>query len=375
VLPPDPGSVSAILAALVAADRESWSLLTGHHDLGEVAERLRRIRRLPTLPDIRHLTVPADRLPVVIAHGPGFTDATSRIARHRERLWLMAPFRTSVRLIECGVAPDVILWTDRDTWPVAATLEQWRALPDELSRRLRAATLLADAFAPAEVVQQFTRAWTFDSGLGCGTPLPFHGFGVLAGVALALVLGHRHVGVAGVDLGSGSRLATLLDRLGAADLVRLTDLSGGAAAAFEHGPQAGPREPWLPGSPTSPHILCAQRVASGELDALAGLLDRVQCAADSSPDEGGVAGLIDDIRYRWRTNAAVVAAVQRADLRWLSEMWALTAQRLIPVDERRASRMTARLILPELAAALEAHLRDCRSCLDRNLTMPDEAVA
>lgn len=372
---PEPESVSAIVGRLVSADGAAWSLLTGHHDLDQVAERLRRISRLPKLPDVRHLHLPADRLPLVVAHGPGFTEAIAQIVANRGRVLLIAPFRSAVRLIEAGVVPDVIVLADRDTWPVAATLEQWRALPPDQSRRLSAATLIVDAFVPAEIVQRFTRACTFDSGLGCGTALPFHGFGVLVAVSLALMLGHRLVAIAGVDLEPASRLGALLKTLGEASHVRLAAVSGGLASALESGPQAGPREERLQTALTPSHFACARRVAATELDALAGLCSQVEQAARWSPDDPRVIGLVENIWGEWRVNATVAAAVQRADLRWLTEMWELAARSIAPIDARRATRMTARLILPELVAALGAHLRDCRSCLDRNLSARDEAVA
>lgn len=374
-MPPEPGSVSAIVGQLVSADAAAWSLLTGHHDLDQVAERLRRISRLPRLPDARQLPLPADRLPLVVAHGPGLTEAIAAIVANRGRVLLIAPFRSAVRLIEAGIVPDVIVLADRDTWPIGAALQQWRALPPDQSRRLSAATLVVDAFAPAEVVQRFTRACTFDSGLGCGTALPFHGFGVLVAVSLALVLGHRRVAIAGVDLEPASRLGALLKMLGEASHVRLAAVSGGLASALECGPQAGLREePPQTGLAPSP-IACARRVAATELDTLARLLRQVEQAAHWSPDDPRVTGLVEDISGGWRVNATVAAAVQRADLRWLTEMWELAERSIVPIDGRRATRMTARLILPELAAALEAHLRDCRSCLDRNLSAREEAVA
>lgn len=368
-------SVSDVVAALVAADRNPWSLLTGHRDLDEVAQRLRRVSRLPQLPDIRHLHLPVDRLPLIVAHGPGFTAAIAQITANRHRVLLVAPFRSAIRLIESGVAPDVIVLADRDTWPIASTLEQWRELPAEQSRRLSAATLVVDEFAPAEIIQRFTRAYTFDSGLRCGTALPFHGFGVLAAASLVLVLGHRHAAITGVGLTPATQLGALLKALGEADEVQLRDFSSGGASCLESGPLVGAREQSVRTDLMPSHTVCAIRVASRELDILAGLLREVKHAAGYSPADHRLAGLVKDIRSAWRVNPTVIAAVQRADLRWLSEIWALTGRSIAPLDARRSTEMTARLILRELAAVLENHLYDCRVCLDRNLGASAEAVA
>lgn len=370
---PNRSTVAGALALLAAADRQSWSLLTGHRDLCQVAERLRRVRELPRLPDIRHLDVPADRVPVVVAHGPGFSDVIADLVANRNRVWLIAPFRSALRLIDADVVPDVILLADRDTWPVASSLEQWRQLPAAHSRRLRAAALVVDAFAPAEIVMQFSRVYSFDCGLGCGTTLPLHGIGVLAAVSLSLVLGHRHLGVTGADLSSRTRLGSLLAALGETDDVLCVDVgTSGLSACLESGPLLAAREPALK-SGLSP-VACARAAGVRELDHLAERLDDVRRGLSSGTHDRWLAVLVADIRSRWRLNPAVVAAVERAEMRWVSEAWALDAMGMPPIDTTRSTQMIAGLVLHDLALALERHVRDCRECLDGNLGVAEAAA-
>ena len=82
MLPRRGTSVLDVIAALVVADAhgQSWSLLTGSQDLGEVEQRLHRVANLPVLADIREMEAPADRLPLIAAHGPGLAHALEQIA-------------------------------------------------------------------------------------------------------------------------------------------------------------------------------------------------------------------------------------------------------------------------------------------------------
>jgi len=371
---PERTSVLSVLASLAVADRESWSLLTGHRDLEEVSERLRRVTLMPKLPDVRHL-VPAGRVPLVVAHGPGFEAALPAIAANRNRLWVMAPFRSAVCLVKSDLVPDVIVLADRDTWPIAASLEQWRTMPADQSRRLTTATLVVDVFAPAELVDRFTRACTFDSGLGCGTALPLHGSAVLAAVSLAFVLGHRHVGIAGVDLNPATRLGGLLAQIADAEDAQCCDVAScGVAGCLERGPSLVALSPALRTSLSPSHPVCARATASRELETLAGLLREVEAGLMYTPTDERLTGLVHRVRSRWRQDPTVVAAVERADLRWLLALWELEALGIQPRDAGRSNEMVGRLVLTELARALEQHLDDCRACLDRHLGKV-EAVA
>ncbi len=364
-----------MLATLTLADRQAWSLLTGSHDLEEVGERLRRVAHLPRLADISELT-PPHRIPLVVGHGPGIEPALPAIAAHRERLWVLAPFRSAIALLDTGLAPDVIILADRDTWPIRASFEQWQSQSAERKRRLTAATLVIDAFAPADLVQQWSRVFLVDTGPGAGTPVPLFGSGVLAALSIVFGLGHRHVSLGGVDLNPGTKVGDFVARLRGANDVELVELgTDGFAALLATGPRTAPRRPEWQSRPSAAAAAAALAVAAGELEVLASLLRAVEAGLTYAPADPRLARLVDDIRWRWPSIPSARAAVHRADCRWLTALWELTAAPIVPLHDASSILMTSRLVLRPLASALANHLRDCRGCVARAFGHGTDVVA
>lgn len=366
--PPDRRPIREVLAALTVTDRQGWSLLTGATALDEVGERLRRVAALPPLADLSAMPAPVERVPLVVAHGPGLAPALPAIAAQRDRLWVIAPFRSAIALLPAGLVPDVVVLVDRDTWPLHASHEQWRTLSAAQLQCLTTATLVVDAFAPADLVQRWPRAFAVDTGPGAGAAIPLLGSSVLAALAIAFGLGHRHVGLGGADTSPASRLGGLVATLRGADDVRLVDLDAeGLTALLEAGPRLAPRDPSGPPSPGATPAAGARSVAARELDALAALLGEAEAGLAYSPDDPRLVRLTDEIRWRWLTLPAARAAVHRADCRWVTALWELTSAQIRPLHDANSTRMTSRLVLRPLAEALAGHLRDCRACLDRAL--------
>ncbi len=345
---------------------------------------------LTLFPDVPPAT---GRHALVVAHGPSLAAQLPGILEARDRLYVIAPFRTALPLAEAGIVPDVVVMAYPAPGAHAVCEEAWRNAPAEVRLRLtKQSTLLVDLFGPPRLFGQFQSVRAFDGGTGFlpdAARLPCWGIAVVTALACALRLGARSVAMAGVDLTgpSGrrhqdwagrpvrldSRMEVLRKLLGlfATTTADFVDLSTTAAtkAGFIHESLADfLRRPPAPAQPAAPPM---QVSADAVADLLAGKAVRwlrvgremaevaeraVRLAGSPDPaSRRPLAEALEQMEHAWPDSPPCRMVAQLLQPKYLRGLWQLGSG-LTPLHAEVALRRKAVLVggeFVDLVAALE----------------------
>jgi hypothetical protein len=380
------------LAEPLARLRRGWSLMAPGEPLEDARTRIERLARAERLPAISTCPVPSDRHAVIVAHGPSLEVHRAALTAARERLWIVAPFRTALRLAGGRLLPDVIVLAERDARPIHSTVAAWKTLPERQRACLSQLPFVVDPFAPPEVYESCPYVYGFDSGFGSGAALPFHGFGVLTALSLALERGHHRVALAGVNV--DKRLAAALEVLACATDIECIDLEAGATShrgwwhvpvdAYVAAPCARVDRRSVAAASWSP-AEAAARLLKREVSALralhlaiaAGLSALARLDRDAADREAllHLHSLMNDVMHKWPSHDELRTAVELAKPPFLLRLWTAHPVRREPFDRDRATRATATLVLRELADALSRCEREHVAPLETLLASARERVA
>ncbi|MEW6320993.1 MAG: hypothetical protein AB1635_07880 [Acidobacteriota bacterium] len=371
--------------------------------LAELVARVDDLAVAGPISAVGHLRLPADRRPLIAAHGPSLDASLPAIQRARDRIWLVAPFRTALVLAARGVVPDVTVLADRGHVPYAVTAAAWAdATPAVRERLARASTLVIEPLAPRNLQTAFARVAIFDPGLGVLPPahrLPFWGYALVPAFALPVALGAREVAIVGIDLAAATgparktwagapvrldgRMATLLALLEElAAVVHAVDLSATALRkrGFVHRPPEFLTTPPLAHRHRRAPAAGAARVARMAavarariaaqlpvIDRLHGharealaLLETPDAALDSAA-RARLAALVHEALATWPRNRSVRMALDLTQPTFLPAVWQAGAPTLAHLRASPAAlRRTARLIFGDLADVTA----DCRRAVE-----------
>lgn len=228
--------------------------ITRRWDLSEpgypVSDVLRRLDELAATTELRTIAdlAPADRRHVVVAaHGPSLRPALDALRTHRDRIFLIAPFRTAIVLAASDIVADVAVLADHGHVPYSVTLASWNDASRDVRRQLTAGCrLLMEPLAPRSVYGDFETVAVFDPGLGAFPPdmqLPFWSYALVPAVSLAIAGGASEFALVGVDLSAAHGMsaktwtgaAACLDRRMAPLLHVLQVLTRAGATAVDLG--------------------------------------------------------------------------------------------------------------------------------------------
>lgn len=364
-------------------------------DLIEAADLDRPLGLVPDVPPV------AGRHPVVLAHGPSLAGAAASIAQHRQRLYVIAPLRTALRLAEMGVVPDVVTLADVSPYAHATTEAAWRGAPEAARRALgEGATLVTEALAPRALTAPFRRACVFDDGLGwlpAPSLLPWWGSALVPSLALALRLGGGAVAIAGVDMmaargrrsmawsGEPACVApamevalALLEAIAAALPGRLVDLSPHSIAKrgfacepierfVDRAVPPGEGAARMPATAASAIVEPMRRRAATlepVIRRMAATAARVCELVDRERSGPELQALVEEMEDDWRVEPSHAAVLTLAQPSYLASIQQLRAAGIASQDRAAAARMKARLVGPEVAA-IEATYRQWLSRFER----------
>ncbi len=402
-------SVPAPIRRRLARLRRHWSLLWRDEPVSDTVRRATRLLAEPTFDTIDNFRPPSSRRTLVLSGGASLNGARADIERHRDELWLVAPFRPALRLTQMGIVPDVVLLADRDASPADVSESMWAETPSAIRKRLGAeATLVCDAFAPRAVSSAFRTVYLFDSGLG-GVPttarVPFHGYGLLACVCLAFATGYRQVAIMGADLASarGRRFqawdgGVLRVDPSSVRLLRLLELiaEAGDMACIDCSPASVRKTGWtlLPldayvsrrasepvaqssatqmrGSPETATI--ARALVRHDLEILDRLIERTEVGLaelgatlrDPSTNvslQTPLGDILEEMEGSWADDPVVRQILAWVNPVYLLAFWTIRRQGVTPANTPCARLRRARLVLPELAELLDG----CRDTISGHL--------
>jgi hypothetical protein len=360
--------------------------------MGDIAHLLGGVdpaRRFGLFPDVPRL---GGRHPVVLAHGPSLQTLLPVLAAHRDRLYLVAPLRTALRVAEAGVFPDIAVLADAAVQTSELSVRAWKSAPADRRRVLEEhATLLTEPLAPVAIHRGFARVRVFDNGLGWLPPegtLPFWGSALLPSVCLPLALGAPAVAIGGMDMEASHgracrtwsgrsacldpKLAVahgLLEALGVSLPGRFVDLSADSIAkrGFElmnverllAQPTASGTEV-VPGATMSVadalhHVLAAADAFGSTITGMTAVASRVCALAASEQRSPELERLVRQMEHEWAEESAPKAALSLLQPRYLRALWQLREAGFTPQNPQAAVRMKARLIGPEIAGLESAY--------------------
>ncbi len=326
------------------------------------------------------------RHPVVLAHGPSLRALVPALAAHRDRLYLVAPLRTALRLAEGGVRPDVAVLADVASVAYDLSQQAWDAAPAVIRRSLEAdVPLVTEPLAPAAIHAGFARVRLFDDGLG-GLPsaarLPFWGSALLPSLCLPLALGATTVGVGGLDMGAPNGPARRTWRGSPMFLDEALEVTHGVLECLAEALPGGfvdltmdsvAKRGWVPATirelldrPAAPVTPLASAGAMAAADVLRHVLDRADTLAQTvsaivgagsrigalaeAPVCDALAALVRQAEEAWADDPGARAALSLVHTPYLRSLWELRDLRVEPRDAGTATIMKARLIGPEIAA-------------------------
>lgn len=395
-------------AAMSPIRRQVSRLARRHRSLTALSSRstrdildcIRHLSRLPTVLTVDGLAIPSDRRAVVVAHGPSLGTSVETLRRQRERVHLLAPFRTAIHLAEHGIIPDVAVIADREAEQYDHTVAAWMTLPTEQRTRLtRECELVAEPLAPVELYGAFSRLRFFDYGLGilpASATLPFWGYALLTSVCLPLAAGATRLALVGADLTAADgvarpswstgevkldpRMQALLDLL---EMVARCDahlIDTGAASVRKRGYSHMSLEQFLAGGRSyergreaSPAgqlaVLVAERLLDGverhlrtQSEVVTSIEGRCHEALEmaGATDAGSEAlpGLVREIEQEWPGDPRMRAAAHALQPTYLLDLWRLREHHdITPVDPIEAARKKTALVFSELAELAAEHRR------------------
>jgi hypothetical protein len=383
VIPRGAAALRASLEPLRRSAGETASV--GLSDIAHHVGRLDPARAFGVFPDVPR---PGNRHPVVLAHGPSLRELVGSLRAHRDRLYIVAPFRTALRLASDEIIPDVVVLADGIDGTSELSIQAWQTTPAEQRRALETqATLLTGSLPPAVIHGGFARATAFDDGLGWPGPeaaLPFWGSALLPSICVPLALGARSVAIGGMDMTATSgrpcrnwngeslrldpklRIAhRLLEVVASALPARMVDLSGNSVT--KRGFERVELDAVVAQAITAPRSAAEppRRHVRG-----AGALDRVLSAADgfattvaamsatgartvalcssgnASPD---LAAVVEQMERNWMREPDCRAAVLLLQPPYLRALWRLREAGISSRNPAVSTLMKARLVGPEIA--------------------------
>jgi hypothetical protein len=390
---PSPPRGTAALQRKLSQLRERAQAHHAGRGMADVAHLLRSVdpsRPFRVFPDVPPLD---GRHPIVLAHGPSLHVVLPAIAAHRDRLYVVAPFRTALRLAEANVWADAVVLVDAAPQTSEFSVRAWQSVPVSHRRELeRRSTLVMEPLAPAVIHAGFSRACVFDDGLGWLPPsaaLPCWGSALLPSMCLPLALGAPTVAVGGMDMGatfgraartwSGRQMRVdpklavahgLLEAVGTALPGRLIDLSGDSVfkRGFELQDIAG-----LLGRPAARsvaraapqvtvragqvlrHVLAVADAFGETVKEMTTHAARVCALLDTEDRSSELHSLIETMEYEWAREPRCRAALSLLQPPYLRAMWQLRDAGFRSRNPLVSATMKGRLIGPEIAGLETAY--------------------
>lgn len=383
-LPPGTARLQRRLVRLQAIARTEQA----GRGMGDIAHQLSVVdpgRTFGLFPDVPPLD---GRRPLVLAHGPSLATLLPTLRTHRHHLYIVAPFRSALRLALADVWADVAVLADAAAITSAASQDAWHAAPIDVRTRFeQRVTLLADPLAPACIHAAFARVRVFDDGLGWlprSAELPFWGSATLPAICVPLALGASTVSIGGMDMTAdhGRRCRTwqghrvrmdprqtvshgVLEALATALPGRLIDVSGQAVAkrGFEHvnleqwieRPGTAPGRPAV-GAPTVRAVDVLRRTLKtaesfrDTIERMRAIAVRVCDLSSADPTSPELPRLVEQMETDWANEPAYRSALSLVQPPYLKALWELRAAGFVSQNPRTSARMKARLVGPEIAA-------------------------
>lgn len=384
--------------------------------MGDIAHQLAVVdpsRTFGLFPDVPPLE---GRRPVVLAHGPSLKELLPALRAHRHHLYIIAPFRSALRLAAADVWADVAVLADAAVVTSMASQDAWRATPHAVRTRFeQRVTLLTEPLAPASIHGAFRRVRVFDDGTGWlprSAELPFWGSAMLPAVCLPLALGAATVAIGGMDMTAshGRSLRTwrgtrvrldprqavslgLLETLAATFPERFVDVSGEAVA--KRGFEYVPLDRWVtrPGAAPGRRVFDAPTVRAGEvlrhtvrtaesfgrtIEKMTAVAARVCELSEVDPMSPELQRLVDEMERDWAAEPVYQSALSLVQPPYLRALWELRGAGFVSQNPRTSARMKARLVGPEIAAlgpAFEAWLTTFRDAVADASSCPPAGAA
>lgn len=145
------------------------------------------------------------QLAVVCGLGPSLATHLEILQGHRDRIFLVAPVRVAMQLVDLEITPDVVVL--QESGGLQYDLVEHK-LSSEFIHTLkqRGVSLVTDLLAPQKIVQRFRRHlrvfYFGNSPFPDSVVLPNSNQSLFASIALAVRLDFRKIGLVGVDLGT-----------------------------------------------------------------------------------------------------------------------------------------------------------------------------
>ncbi len=353
----------------------------------EIAHQIASVdssRAFGVFPDVPIL---AGRHAVVLAHGPGLSALLPTLSRFRDRLYVVAPFRTALRLAAAGIWPDIMVLADAAVPTAEISIAEWQALKGSMRRQFEEhVTLVTEPLAPAAIHQGFSRVRVFDNALGwlpAPAQLPYWGSALLPSLCIPLALGASTVAIGGMNMTAarGRRCRTwageavrldpgqevphgLLEVLAAAIPGRFLDLTPDAVVkrGFIVGGiddlLARPAGGLQPAAVTAPvyasdllhHTLQAAHSFGDTIARMSAIAGRVTELSRSDGDLTELHRLVETMECDWAREPACLEALALLQPPFLQSLWRLRRAGYTAQNAAVATRMKAKLIGPEIAS-------------------------